>query len=156
MAKMKKPFKQNKAKPGRKVPQKRRQYKLGFKEKVRAWKVVDKMKPKDICKRVAAELGYEVAMSTLSTWWAPKTLEKIQEVAPDRTNANDTRLNNKQRPAVLVDMEYILARKVRAIMLTGVPYTRTVIQILAIHIFHKLISYNLYDVHGQRKKQVRE
>merc|ERR1712055_141785 len=111
------------------------------------------MKNKDISKRVEAELGYLVTMPTLCTWWAPKTVANIQQLAPDRTNVNDTRYNHTQRPDVFVDMEQILARKVRAILLTGVPYSRTVVQILAIHIFHKLIAYNLYDVHGQRKQR---
>ena len=153
MAKTNKHFKQNKAKPGRQVPLKRRKYTLEFKEKVRAWKLIDNMKNKDISKRVEAELGYLVTMPTLCTWWAPKTVANIQQLAPDRTNVNDTRYNHTQRPDVFVDMEQILARKVRAILLTGVPYSRTVVQILAIHIFHKLIAYNLYDVHGQRKQR---
>ena len=50
MPKVKKPFKQPKAKPGRKVPQKRRQFTLGFKKKVIAWKTIDNMKPKEIHK----------------------------------------------------------------------------------------------------------
>ena len=47
-------------------------------------------------------------------------------------------------------MEGILSRKVLAIKMTGLPYTRQIVQILAIHIFHKLISYNLYNTQGQR------
>ena len=151
MPKVKKYFKQPTAKPGRKVPQKGRQFTLGFKKKVIAWKTIDNMKPKEIHKRVSAELGYAVSQSTLATWWSPKHRANLEEVGPDRTNDTDTRLSTKQRPAILVDMEHILARKVRAIILTGVPYTRQVIQILAIHIFHKLLSYHLYDVHGHRK-----
>ena len=85
-----------------------------------------------------------------STWWADKTLANISEVGPDRTNANHTRRINTQRRAILIDMEHILARKVKAILLTGVPYTRQGIQILAIDIFHKLASYNLYDHNGHR------
>ena len=38
-----------------------------------------------------------------------------------------------------------------AIKLTGLPYTREIVQILAIHIFHKLVRYNLYNEYGQRK-----
>ena len=56
MAKRKKPFKQVKAKPGRKVPVKRRKYTLELKAKVRAWKKVDKMKTTDIHKKLTAEL----------------------------------------------------------------------------------------------------
>ena len=151
MAKNKRAFKPLKKKPGRKVRQKRRQYKLWLKNKVIHWKTVDNLTPKQIRNKVKAEVGYEIAPSTLSTWWSPATLANISEVGPDRTNANDTRLSSKQRPAILIDMEHILARKVRAILLTGVPYTRQVIQILAIHIFHKLASYKLYDHNGHRK-----
>ena len=151
MPKVKKPFKQPKAKPGRKVPQKRRQFTLAFKAKVIAWKTVDKMKPCDIRKKVQTELGYYVKPSTLSTWWGPKYVTRLEQVGPDRANATDTRLSNRQRPAILVDMEHILARKVRAIILTGVPYTRQIIQILAIHIFHKLVSFHIYDAKGHRK-----
>ena len=109
MAKIKKPFKQLKKKPGRKVRQKRCQYKLGLKAKVVHWKNVDKLAPKQIRIKVKAELGHDVPASTLSTWWSEKTLANIAEVGPDRTNANDTRRSNTQRPAILIDMEHILA-----------------------------------------------
>ena len=112
MAKIKKPFKQNKVKPGRHVPLKRRQYTLEFKAKVRAWKIIDKLTTTQISKKVELELGYKVAMPTLSTWWSPKTLSNIQQVATDRIHVKDTRYNNTQRPDVLVDTEHILARKV--------------------------------------------
>ena len=124
MPKVKKPFKQPKAKPGRKVPQKRRQFTLAFKAKVIAWKNVDNMRPCDIRQKLYTELGYYVKSSTLSTWWNPKFSTRLEQVGPERANATDTRLSNRQRPAILVDMEHILARKVRAIILTGVPYTR--------------------------------
>ena len=48
-------------------------------------------------------------------------------------------------------MELILARKVRAVALTGVPYSRDVLRLLAIHIYHKLVTYNIYNQQGQRK-----
>ena len=150
MAKNIRPFKQLQKKPGRKVRQERCQYKLGLKAKVVHWKTVDKLTPKQIRIKVIAELGHEVPPATLSTWWSDKTLANISEVGPDRTNANDTRRINTQRRAILIDMEHILARKVKAILLTGVPYTRQGIQILAIDIFHKLASYNLYDHNGHR------
>ena len=109
MAKNKRAFKPLKKKPGRKVRQKRCQYKLGLKAKVVHWKNVDKLAPKQIRIKVKAELGHDVPASTLSTWWSEKTLANIAEVGPDRTNANDTRRSNTQRPAILIDMEHILA-----------------------------------------------
>ena len=150
MAKNIRPFKQLQKKTGRKVRQERCQYKLGLKAKVIHWKTVDKLTPKQIRMKVIAELGHDVPLSTLSTWWSDKTLANRVQVGPE-TNANDTRHSNKQRPAIIIDLEHVLVRKVRSIMLSGVPYTRQVIQILAIHIFHTLSSYKLYDRKGHRK-----
>ena len=48
-------------------------------------------------------------------------------------------------------MERIRARKVIAIRVNGLPFSREILQILAIHISHKLIAYNLYNEQGQRK-----
>ena len=70
---------------------------------------------------------------------------------PDRLHVRDTRRNPKQRPDILVDTERVLSRKVIANMNTGLPYTNAVIQILAVKIFHKLISLNLYTQAGQRR-----
>ena len=86
MAKTKRPFKQVKPKPGRKVRAKRQQYTLELKEKVRAWKQVDRMKTTDIKKRLKAELNLEVPMSILSTWWNADNLARVENVAPDRMN----------------------------------------------------------------------
>ena len=71
----------------------------------------------------------------------------------DRLNVADKRINPSQRPDVMVDMEVILARKVRNVKIRGIPYTREMIQMYALNIFQKLISYNLYDSKGMRKDQ---
>ena len=143
--------KQPKAKPGRKVKLKRKSYPLDLKTTVIAWKKVDKMKTSEIQKRLKDLYNLDVADSTLSTWWNPKNLAKVGNMSSDRRNVKDKRINPTQRPDVLVDMERILSRKVIAINLTGLPYTREIVQILAIHIFHKLIGYNLYNAQGHRK-----
>ena len=44
--------------------------------------------------------------SSISTWWNPTNMKKVQENAPDRLNVKDTRMNPKQRPDVLVDTEF--------------------------------------------------
>ena len=108
------------------------------------------MKTSDIRKRLKDLHQMDVACSTLSTWWNPQNLEKVGNMASDRINVKDRRINPKQRPDVVVDMEKILARKVIAIKLIGLPYTREIVQIFAIHIFHKLLSYNFYNALGQR------
>ena len=87
----------------------------------------------------------------LVSWWCPKTLSQIENVASDRLNVEDSRYNPKQRPDVLVDTERVLYRKVAANKGTDLPYTKTVMQLLAINIFNKLCSLDLYDESGQRK-----
>ena len=150
MARNRRPCKPNQKMPVRKGRQERCQYRLGLKATVVHWKTVDKLTPQQIRMKVIAELGHDVPLSTLSTWWSDKTLEKISEVGPDRTNGNHTRRINTQRRAILIDMEHILVMKVKAMQMTGIPCTREGIQILAIDIFHKLASYNLYDHNGHR------
>merc|ERR1712121_492682 len=54
---------------------------------------------------------------------------------------------------VMVDTESILVRKVISVKLKGLPYTRELIQMYAINIFQKLISFNLYNAKGMRKDQ---
>ena len=50
-------------------------------------------------------------------------------------------------------METILSRKCDAAAGNGVPYIHSVIRLLGLHIFHKLVACNLYDSQGQRKEQ---
>ena len=140
-----------KPKPGRKPKQTRQTYSMQLKAKVRYWRLHEGMRQKDIKKKLLEEEKLDIALSTLSTWWCPSTMENVENIAPDRINVNDVRYNPKQRPDVIVDMENILARKVMSITVNGLPYSREILQILAIHIFHKLIGYNLYNEQGQRK-----
>ena len=78
-------------------------------------------------------------MSTIVSWWSPKTLSEIENIASDRLNVEDRRYNPKQRPDVLVDTEKVLYRKVLANKGTGMPYTKNVMQLLGINIFNKHI-----------------
>ena len=150
MARQKK-FVQPKPKKGRKPRRRRHQYSLAIKAKAIAMKNVENMKPGEIRKKLSEELGFEISSSTLATWTSGSLSQRLEAVGPERANSSDTRLGDTQRPAILVDMENILVRKVTAILLTGVPYTRQIIQILAIHIFHKLVTLHLYDARGHRK-----
>ena len=76
-------------------------------------------------------------------------MSQVENIASDRLNVQDTRYNPKQRPDVLVDTERILHRKVLANMGTGLPYTKCVMQLLAVNIFHKLLRLKLYNDTGQ-------
>ena len=50
-----------------KVKAKRQTYTLSFKNKVRAWHMVDRMSTKDILKKLKLEFNMEISRSTLST-----------------------------------------------------------------------------------------
>ena len=119
--------KKTKVKDGRRVRLKRNSYAMELKNTVIAWKTIDKMKTADIQKKLKELYGLEVSSSTLSTWWNPANLAKVRNMSKDRINVKDKRYNPKQRPHVLVDMERILARKVIAIKLGGLPYTREIV-----------------------------
>ena len=106
---------------------------------------------KAVCAKLKKNMAIIAPESTVYTWWNPKAMTKVQANPPDRFHVNDTRVNPKQRPMVLVDTEKILARKVIANMSSGVPYTNAVISILAIKIFHTLVGLNLYDETGERR-----
>ena len=145
-----KKFVKKKPKKGRKPRHQRRAYPLSVKNRAIHMRTVDMMSAKDVRKKLAEDLGYEICSSTLATWTNGALARRLDAVGPERANSNDTRLSDIQRPAILVDMENILVRKVTAILLTGVPYTRQIIQLLAVHIFHKLLSLGLYDATGKR------
>ena len=142
------------AKTDKKVRAKRKSYSIKIKTLARAWRRDDKLTNAQIKKKLKQLHNIDIPDSTLSTWWCPKNLEIVANLAEDRLNVDDKRINPTQRPDVVVDMEKILYRKVICIKLKGVPYTREMLQLLAIHIFQKLISFNLYNTKGMRKDQV--
>ena len=110
------------------------------------------MSNKQISTKIKAEYKLDIPPSTLSTWWNAANKINSSNVAPDRINP-DVRYNARQRPDILVDMEHILQRKCKAVAITGVPYSQEVVRLLAIHIYHKLVAYNIYNPRGQRKQQ---
>ena len=141
------------AKTDRKVRAKQKSYSIKIKTLARAWRRDDKLTNAQIKKKLKELYNIDIPDSTLSTWWCPKNLEIVANLAEDRLNVDDKRINPSQRPDVIVDMETILVRKVICVKLKGVPYTRELIQMYAIHIFQKLISFNLYNSKGMRKDQ---
>ena len=140
----------NHEKNGRKVRGKRKGYQIRIKTFARQMRK-DKLSNAEIKKKIKEMYNMDVPDSTLSTWWNTRNMQIVANMAEDRLNVDDKRINPSQRPDVIVDMESILLRKVRCVKLKGIPYTREMIQILAIHIFQKLISFNLYNAKGQRK-----
>ena len=135
MAPTKKP---HNAKKGRKVKATRKGYPMNIKTFARTLKTHDKLTNSQIRKKIKEIHGIDVPSSTLATWWNARNLEIAANMPEERRNSNEKRHNPGQRPDVLVDMESILQRKVISVKLKGIPYTREMIQILAIHIFQKL------------------
>ena len=54
------------------------------------------------------EYNLTIALFTIVSWWCPKTLSQIENVASDRLYVEDSRYNPKQRPDVLVDTVCVL------------------------------------------------
>ena len=142
------------ANKGRKVKRRRTKYPLKMKTFARQLKMIDKLSLKEIKQKIKERFYVDVPCSTISTWYNTHNLEVAANLPQDRLHGSEYRVNPKQRPDVVVDMEQILIRKVHSMKEKGLPYTRDMIQILAIHIFQKLISFNLYDCKGKRKDQV--
>ena len=142
----------NNEKKGRKVRARRKGYTLRLKNFARQLRK-DKLSNAQIKKKIKDAFHIDVPDSTLSTWFNAKNMAIAANMPEDRLNVADKRINPSQRPDVMVDMETILARKVISVKLRGIPYTREMIQMYAINIFQKLISFNLYDSKGMRKDQ---
>ena len=122
-----------------------------MKQQARRWHLQDGLKLSEVCAKLKKEMGVFAPDNTVCSWWSPKVMKNVNANPPDRFHVNDTRVNPKQRPTVLVDTEKILARKVIANMSSGVPFTNNVISILAIKIFHTLIGLDIYNEKGERK-----
>merc|ERR1712120_72364 len=135
---------------GRKVRARRKGYQIRVKTFARQLRK-DKLSNPEIKKKIKDIYNIDVPDSTLSTWFNAKNMAIAANMPEDRLNVSDKRFNPSQRPDVMVDMETILARKIRNVKVRGIPYTREMIQMYALNIFQKLISYNLYDCKGMRK-----
>ena len=144
--------KANHAKKGRKGRPKRTGYQIRIKTFARELRK-NKVSNPEIKKKIKEIYNMDVPDSTLSTWFNAKNMAIAANMPEDRLNVADKRFNPSQRPDVMVDMEVILARKIRNVKMRGIPYTREMIQMYALNIFQKLISYHLYDSKGMRKDQ---
>ena len=143
-------IKKKKKVAGRKT---RKKFTLYQKFKAIQWKTRDNMSPKEIRAKLKEEFDIIVAPGTLAGWYTDEMVKKFNNMATDRIMVPDVHHNPKQRPDILVDMENILKMKCDAVASTGIPYIYSIIRLLALHIFHKLLASNLYDSKGQRKDQ---
>ena len=109
------------------------------------WRVKDKMRPIDIKKKLKEKFDIVFSDGTLAGWYAPNMVKKFNNTARDRLMVRDLRHNPKQRPDILVDMELILSKKCDAVARTGIPYIYSIVRLLALHIFNKLLASNVYE-----------
>ena len=125
---------------------KRKRYNMDMKFLVCQWKIKDRMRPCDIQKKLKEQYSVVVSPGTLAGWYSPMMVKKFLEIAPDRLKVTDVRHNPKQRPDILVDMELILARKYDAVARHGIPYVYSIVRLIAIHIFNRLVASNVYGL----------
>ena len=107
----------------------------------------------DIQKKFKETFNIDAAEGTLAGFYASNMENFFTKTAIDRLKVVDVRINPKQRPDIVIDMEGILARRCNAVGRTGIPYVARIARLLALHIFHQLVQTNVYDSKGQRKEQ---
>ena len=134
-------------------PKKRKRYTMEMKYQVYTWKKFKNMRLIDIRKKFKETFNMDVAEGTLAGFYAANMVKFFSKTAIDRLKVVDVRINPKQRPDILIDMEGMLARRCNAVGRTGIPYVCRIARLLALHIFHKLVASNIYDSKGQRKEQ---
>ena len=120
------------------VSNKRKRYTLDMKYQVYTWKKFKNMRLQDIKRKFKEIFHMDVPDGTLAGFYADM-LKYFSKTAIDRLKVKDVRLNPKQRPDILIDMEGMLARRCNAVGRTGIPYVCRIARLLALHIFHQLV-----------------
>ena len=147
-------IKKTKTKKSGQVTSHRRHYSLEMKHKVFFWKHHDKLSLKQIKVKVKQTFGETVPHGTLCGFYKPSFNEYFNKTAADRLKVKDTRINPKQRPDIVLDMEKLLARRCMEMYArTGSPYVSRMVRLLGLHIYDQLLQTGIYDTKGQRKNQ---
>ena len=87
---------------------------------------------------------------TLSTWYNARNLERIEQVGEGAYSANDTQINSKQRPRIMVDMEKVLVIVLNKHQEQGIPMTKEITQKYAKRLHTQLTTIGLYNDTGER------
>ena len=125
-----------------------------MKHKVWFWKHHDKLILKQLKVKVKETYGETVPDGTLCVFYKPSFNEYFNKTAADRLKVNATRINPKQRPDIVLDMEKLLARRCMEMYArTGSPYGSRMVRLLGLHIYDQLLQTGIYDTKGQRKIQ---
>ena len=76
-----------------------------------------------------------VKKSTLCTWYNTENTSRMEEIGDLGANNNDTCINPKQRPRILVDVEQILNIHVKRSQENGLPLTLQAASIAAMELY---------------------
>ena len=72
-------------------------------------------KPKEIIRLFKEKYGLEPKASTLATFYKPENMDSFEEYGHRYTHmaSVETTINKKQRPTIMIDMEFALLRMVK-------------------------------------------
>ena len=109
-----------------------------------------KVKNSEICAMILKRFKVTVCSSTVSTWNTPKAREKIAAMGVDNITSKEIRINQVQRPRIIVDMEFFLLMYIERQQDNSIPVTTRCIQEQAKILYNKLASTGIYSNKGQR------
>ena len=86
----------------------------------------NKVKNSVICAEILKTFKVKVSSSssTVATWYHPKNISKIEAMGVDNITSKESRVNQVQRPHILVDMEYFLLMYIERQQDNGIPVLR--------------------------------
>merc|ERR1712215_595680 len=103
-----------------------------MKYQVYCWQTYQKCSLKEIKRKVKEKYGKDVPDGTLCGFYRGNLHEYFNKTAEDRLKVKDFRINPKQRPDIVLDMESILARSCVAVARTGLPYVTRIARLLGL------------------------
>ena len=139
------------------MPKKRQRQNISVEVKQFALEKYDqKVRTIDICAMIKKRFKLEVSSSTVSTWNTPEYRKKIEAMGVDKITSKELRVNMKQRPRILVDMEYFLVIYIERQQDKCLPVTKSSIQEQAKIVFNRLARTELYSNDGKRVEALKD
>ena len=110
--------------------------------------------PNEIIKIFKDKYDVVVKPSTLATWYNTRNMATHEQRGPRNTSmaSVETHVNPKQRPTILIDMEYALVHMLRKANNFGGAVTKGALTKMGKCIFMKLRALKIYDAPGARLK----
>ena len=80
--------------------------------------------PSQIIEYFKKKHGLDLKSSTVSSWYNKTNMKGFKALQDAKCVAHDLKINNAQRPHILVGMEYILSRSMIRKQQQGIPMTK--------------------------------